>query len=66
LIVNGEQISIAVLERNTLDSLLEYYKLSPGRVAIEINATVIKKKDYSQTTIQDNDVIEIIHFVGGG
>jgi len=66
VIVNGEKLSIDTITGNSLISLLEYYKLSPGRVAIEINGNVIKKIDYNQTIINENDVIEIIHFVGGG
>ncbi|MDH4262101.1 MAG: sulfur carrier protein ThiS [Spirochaetia bacterium] len=66
MIVNGEKLSIDTITGNSLISLLEYYKLSPGRVAIEINGNVIKKIDYNQTIINENDVIEIIHFVGGG
>ena len=66
MIVNGEKLSIDTLTGNSLISLLEYFKLSQGRVAVEINGKVIKKTDYNQTIINENDVIEIIHFVGGG
>jgi len=64
--VNGEHLSITSLKSNLLISLLEYYKLSPARVAVEINGSVIKKTDYDPFKINEDDVIEIIHFVGGG
>lgn len=66
MIVNGEKLPLDNLQGNSLFSLLEYYKLNPDRVAIEINKMVIKKGDYNQVIIHENDIIEIIHFVGGG
>jgi thiamine biosynthesis protein ThiS len=61
VIVNGEKLSVKNLAGDSLNLLLDYYKLSPGRVAVEINGNVIKKTDYNQTKIDENDVIEIIH-----
>jgi sulfur carrier protein len=50
----------------TLQELLEELGITTGRVAVEVNLQVIKKADYASFGINDNDVIEIVNFVGGG
>lgn len=50
----------------TLRELLEELEITSGRVAVEVNMTVIKKADYDNFRVQDGDIIEIVNFVGGG
>ena len=64
--INGEKLDIEELSSKDIAGLLLFYKLNSERVAIEINGTVIKKDSYSHQSLDDNDEIEIIHFVGGG
>lgn len=66
MIVNGEEFDTSALKEQTLTALLGFYNLSETRVAVEINGSIIKKKDIAATKIAQNDKIEIIHFVGGG
>ena len=62
--INGE---IKELEGEVnLDRLLELFSLPAQRVAIELNHEVVRRKDWENTTIKDADLIEIVHFVGGG
>jgi len=64
LTINGEiKENIRAL---TLKELLEELGITPGRVAVEVNMSVIKKADYESSRIYDGDVIEIVNFVGGG
>ena len=35
-------------------------------IVAEVNGQVITKEKFSNTVIKDNDVIELIKFVGGG
>jgi thiamine biosynthesis protein ThiS len=35
-------------------------------VAVERNRHVVPRAEHEQTALQSNDVIEIVHFVGGG
>jgi len=49
-----------------LNRLLELFSLPSQRVAVELNREVVRRKDWENTTIQDADRIEIVHFVGGG
>lgn len=61
--INGEEKEIAG------KNLLEYLKeagFEPERVVVERNLDIIPKDELGNTIIQDEDVIEILRFVGGG
>ena len=62
--INGEKREIA--NKLSLTELLENLSLPTERLAIELNKEVIRKKQWNETFVAPNDVIEIIHFVGGG
>ena len=62
--VNGETKEIS--EEINLIELLKHFSLPQERIAVELNARVIRKKDWETIKINDADKIEIIHFVGGG
>lgn len=62
--VNGE--SIENLTAATLKELLDELRIDSGRVAVEVNLTVIKKSDYEDFRLNDRDRVEIVNFVGGG
>lgn len=47
-------------------SLVEYLELRPERVAIELNKQIVKRNLWKETPLNDGDVLEIVHFVGGG
>ena len=61
--INGEEKEIGG------KSLLEYLKeagFEPERVVVERNLDIIPKDELGNTIIQDEDVIEVLRFVGGG
>ena len=64
IIVNGEKKEIE--KELNLGELLERLELPSERIAIELNKTVVRKKDWETVKIADSDKIEVIHFVGGG
>ncbi len=37
-----------------------------GLVAVERNGDVVRRKDHAETNLHEADVVEIVHFVGGG
>ena len=49
-----------------LDRLLELFSLQKQRIAIELNKTVIRRPDWHRVVVKDGDMIEVVHFVGGG
>lgn len=62
--INGETRNIES-ELNLLE-LLKKLELPTERIAIELNKSVVRKKDWETIKVGDADTIEIIHFVGGG
>lgn len=64
LIVNGETRE-DLPDSLTVRELIERYKLSPEKVAIELNRRLLRGDKY-ETALKDGDEVEIVTFVGGG
>lgn len=64
IVLNGEQKKIE--DEVTLDRLLDLFSLPRQRVAIELNKEVVRREQWETTKLKDSDLIEVIHFVGGG
>lgn len=64
ILINGEMKAIPA-EIN-LKNLLEFLSLPNERIAIELNREVVRKKDWENILVKNDDKIEIVHFVGGG
>jgi thiamine biosynthesis protein ThiS len=62
--VNGQTREFS--EGLTIDALVSTLGLEPTRVAIEVNRNVVRRNDWQATVLQDEDRVEIVHFVGGG
>jgi sulfur carrier protein len=62
--INGEQRDIPA--SLTLAGLVEHLGLTDGPVAIERNREVVPRAEHARVTIEAGDVLEIVHFVGGG
>jgi thiamine biosynthesis protein ThiS len=62
--LNGENHELAAA--CTLEELVRELALTPQRVAIEVNRSVVRRDQWAQTILNDGDRIEIVHFVGGG
>ena len=50
----------------TVASLLEWLKLPSERVAVELNKSIVRKRDWQHTPIGNGSQLEIVEFVGGG
>jgi sulfur carrier protein len=62
--VNGEAHDVAAA--TTVRGLVELLGLTEGPVAVERNGEVVPRAEHAAVEIADGDVIEIVHFVGGG
>ncbi len=62
--VNGTPVAIAA--GKTLQEYLDTTDYVPARIAVERNGEIVPKRLYGETVLQDNDVIEVVSFVGGG
>lgn len=65
LMVNGAPRE---LERNsTIAALLGSLSIDPRLVVVEHNRSILRDRDsYASHALNDGDVVEIVHFVGGG
>ena len=50
----------------SVTALVEHLELRPERVAIELNNQIVKRSLWKETALNEDDVLEIVHFVGGG
>jgi thiamine biosynthesis protein ThiS len=65
LTVNGERRETA--EGTTLAELLDALSLDPRMIVVEHNRTILRDRDaYGAVPLRDGDVLELVHFVGGG
>ena len=61
--LNGDSRELA--EGTTIDSLLVELKLTPDKVAVELNRRLVRGDKYD-TGLKAGDVVEVVTFVGGG
>ncbi|HWQ89250.1 MAG TPA: sulfur carrier protein ThiS [Desulfitobacteriaceae bacterium] len=55
------------LNRNI--SLLQYLqenKFDISKIAVELNGNIVPKTTYAEVLLQEEDVLEVVSFVGGG
>ena len=50
----------------TLLELLEHLGLDPRTVVVERNREIVRRPQLASTPLLEGDVIELVHFVGGG
>ncbi len=62
--INGESREIP--GQPTLVELIEHLGLTDGPVAIERNREIVPRAQHAQVRLEAGDVLEIVHFVGGG
>ena len=62
--LNGKTSTIN--DKTTLSKLLNELKVPSKKVAIEMNRVIVNKKKLNSIKIKNNDVLEIVHFIGGG
>ena len=63
-IVNGEPWDLP--DGLTVLALLQHLGVRAERVAVERNGAVVKKARHADERVQQDDVLEIVTFVGGG
>jgi sulfur carrier protein len=64
LVVNGAPRDVP--DGITVLALVEHLGLTEGPVAVERNLDVVPRAEHANTILYDGDVVEIVHFVGGG
>jgi sulfur carrier protein len=64
ILVNGEPREVP--GGTTVRGLVELLGLTDGPVAVERNREVVPRAEHASTELGAGDVVEIVHFVGGG
>ena len=62
--VNGEQIQLT--KATTLEEFLKEQGYNIQRIAIERNDEIVQRENFSDVMLSDSDIIEVVHFMGGG
>lgn len=65
LTINGQQVSVPDEIRHVRD-LLDHYVLGNKLVVVEIDGVIADRKAYEAIEVREGNVIEMVHFVGGG
>ncbi len=64
LTINGDSHSTP--KAMTLTELLVSLELTPKKVAVERNMEIVPKSQFDNVVLENNDSLEIVHFIGGG
>lgn len=68
VIINGEEAFLPDSEGRgfSVKVCLEARGLDPAVVVVERNRTIVPADTFAATMLEEGDVLEILHFVGGG
>ncbi len=62
--LNGERRTVPAPA--TLADLLDHLSLDARAVVVEHNRGIVRRPGLASTPLAEDDVIELVHFVGGG
>ena len=62
--LNGKKTSVD--DQVSLSEILKNLDIPINKVAVELNKEIVNKKKLISIKIKNNDIIEIVHFIGGG
>ena len=64
IILNGDPRRVP--GPSTLEGLLVHLGLDPRAVVVEHNRRIVRRLQLAETGLATGDVVELVHFVGGG
>jgi len=64
LVING--VARSVPDGLTVAALVEHLGMKSDRIAVELNREIVPRGKWNETSVGENDRLEIVHFVGGG
>jgi sulfur carrier protein len=64
VLVNGERRDMP--GGLSLLDLLRDFQLDPRAVVVELNREIVRRPALDATPVNDGDMVELVHFVGGG
>jgi sulfur carrier protein len=64
IVVNGENLEFD--NGSSLQAIIDSLKIEDKVMAAAVNMDIVKKDNWSNFIINENDKIELLQFVGGG
>ena len=64
IILNGQNINIE--ENLNLLQCLQSQNIDSSKVVVELNKNIIPQTNFATTILKAEDILEVLHFVGGG
>ena len=64
LTVNGQAVELA--SESSVAALVTHVGKAGIPCAVEVNKSVVRKRDHQTTLLREGDVVEIVTLVGGG
>jgi thiamine biosynthesis protein ThiS len=64
LVINGE--TRAVPEVPNILELIRYLNIAENGIAVELNKNIIRRRNWENTPVRNQDKLEIVQLVGGG
>ncbi|MEO8032746.1 MAG: sulfur carrier protein ThiS [Gemmatimonadota bacterium] len=64
IVVNGDRRVIP--DGLSLAGLLEHLGLDPRMIVVEYNRAIVRRPNLAEVLLSPDDVVELVHFVGGG
>ncbi|EDL65536.1 sulfur carrier protein ThiS [Bacillus sp. SG-1] len=65
LIINSDEVQVDDSVK-TVEDLLSYFQLDQKVAIVELNKEILEKSKHAEVKLANGDVVEIVHFVGGG
>jgi sulfur carrier protein len=62
--VNGKDMKFK--ENKNILSLLNDFEISKDKVVVEVNFDILEEEEFQKYILKEEDVVELINFVGGG
>ncbi len=66
LYINGDERVFDSRPPRTLTELVAVLGMKSDRVAVELNRDIVPRERWGETTLNEGDRLEVVHFVGGG
>ena len=64
--VNGNKKEYSENEVSIIDLLKFEDVESPDMVSVQLNGSIVKRESFGTTSIQEDDEVEFLYFMGGG
>lgn len=63
VLINGTERE---LKGKSVEEVITAMNYDKRTIAVELNEEIVSKADYINTILKDDDVLEVVSFVGGG